>query len=177
MANRTQQRSSFGGYIIAAAGVGVAGGGALGAALLAADAFGLFSLIAASSVAPATMALFALGLGALLGPVGLATALALPHPGNLDAAPHGTPDEDRGDPGPASATRLFREAGHQAAALNAQSNRPLGAGCTSLATGSATVISPRSRLPPPVRLAAAARKRSASAASTNPSVRPRNLRW
>jgi len=177
MANRTQQRSSFGGYLIASAGIGVAGGLALGAALLAADAFGLFSLLAASSEAPAAMALFALGLGALLGPVGLATALALLHPGDLDAARHGTPDEDRGDPGPASATRLFREAGHQAAALNAQSNRPLGAGCTSLATGSATVISPRSRLPRSARPAAAVRKRSASAAPMSPSVRLRNLRW
>jgi hypothetical protein len=105
MANRTQQRSSFGGYLIASAGVGGAGGLALGAALLAADAFGLFSLMAASSEAPATMALFALGLGALLGPVGLATALALPHPGGLDAARHGTRAEDRGNPGPARSVR------------------------------------------------------------------------
>ena len=176
MANRTQQRSSFGGYLIASAGIGVAGGLALGAALLAADAFGLFSLLAAGNEASAAMALFALGLGALLAPVGLATALALPHPGDLDAAPHGKPGEDRGNPGPASATRLFREAGCQAAALNAQSKRPVGAGCTSLAAGSATVISPRSRLPRSARPAAAVRKRSTSAASTSSSVRLRNLR-
>jgi nitroreductase len=105
MADRPQKRSSFGGYLIASAGVGVAGGLALGAALLAADVFGLYSLIAAGSEAPTTMALFALGLGALLGPVGLATALALPLPGDRDAARQGTSAEHRGNPGPVRSVR------------------------------------------------------------------------
>ena len=105
MANMTQQRSFFGAHLIASAGVGVAGGVALGTALLAADAFGLHSLMAASSEAPATMALFVFGLGALLGPVGLATGLALPHTGDLDAAPQGKPGEGRGNQGPARSVR------------------------------------------------------------------------
>ncbi|MGF1629490.1 MAG: hypothetical protein ACFCUT_08470 [Kiloniellaceae bacterium] len=77
--------------IVASAGLGFAAGVALAAALLACDCFGLGSLTASGDMPLATMALFALGLGVILSPVGLATAFGLSGSGTPE---RGTPSPD-----------------------------------------------------------------------------------
>lgn len=59
------------------AAVGFAAGVALAAALLVSDSFGLATLVAGERVPLAVAALFTGGLGVLLAPAGVATALAL----------------------------------------------------------------------------------------------------